>query len=54
MVEVGTDNLARANAILAELKEAGYSNKELNEVELIILMDMAANEQASRTHSNSL
>lgn len=51
---VSDDNLARANAILKELKDAGYTNKELNEIELIVLMEMAANEQEARTHSNSL
>lgn len=51
---VSEENLARAKDIIAEIKEAGYSDKDLNEVELIVLMEVAANEQAARTHSNSL
>lgn len=43
-------NLARANVILHELKDAGYSNKDLNELELIVLMDMAANEHIAKNH----
>lgn len=59
------NRLDRANKVLHELKDAGYSNKELNELSLIVLVDMGLthvsvddlevnHEQETGTDGNSL
>jgi len=54
MVDTIEDKLERARQVLIELKEQGYSNKDLNQVELIMLMEMGSHVQETGTHSNSI
>lgn len=54
MLESNDIRLARANKIIAELKEAGMSDKELNKVSLLVLLELGCREQNTPVDSDSI
>lgn len=54
MVDKVGDNLTRANQVLAELKEAGYSNKDLQELSLLVLLELGCNVENPRVDGHSI